>query len=135
MLRFYSDGGSRGNPGPAAYAFVVTDGDSIVYEASEFIGEATNNVAEYRGLIAALSQALKMGAQYPTFVSDSKLIVSQVNGEYKVKSDNIRELHRDATALLSLLPGAKVVHVKRENQMVSRADALLNLELDMAQSR
>ncbi len=134
-MRFYSDGGSRGNPGPAAFAVVVVDGDRIAYETSQYIGEATNNVAEYRGLIAALSQALRMGATAPEFVMDSQLVVNQVTGKFKVKSENIKGLHGDAMALFSLLPGATIRHVRREDGMISRADALLNLELDLHQDR
>ncbi|NLL95222.1 MAG: ribonuclease HI family protein [Thermoplasmatales archaeon] len=134
-MRFYSDGGSRGNPGPAAFAIVVVDGGCVVHEAAEYIGEATNNVAEYRGLIAALSQALRMGAESPEFLMDSQLVVNQVTGKYRVRSENIRGLHGDAMALFSLLPGATVKHVRREDPMVSRADALLNLELDLSQDR
>lgn len=130
MLRIYSDGGSRGNPGPSAYAIVVASDGKIIHEHTEFLGINTNNYAEYRGLIAAISKALELKADEVEFVMDSELVIKQMRGEYKVKSPNIRELHEDAKALSSLIPSVKFTHVKRENMMVSRADFLLNEEMD-----
>ena len=129
-LVIYSDGGSRGNPGPSAYAIVVTKDDRIIHEHTEFLGTNTNNYAEYRGLIAAISKALELKENDVEFVMDSELVIKQMRGEYKVKSANIMDLHKDAKALSSLIPKVKFTHVKRENQFVSRADALLNAEMD-----
>ena len=129
-LVIYSDGGSRGNPGPSAYAIVVTKDGKIIYEHSEFLGINTNNYAEYRGLIAAIGKALELKETEAEFVMDSELVIKQMRGEYKVKSANIRELHEDAKAMSSLIPKVKFTHVKRENPMVSRADSLLNAEMD-----
>lgn len=130
MLTIYSDGGSRGNPGKSAYAIVVTKDDRIIFEKSEFLGINTNNYAEYRGLIAGISKALELKEDEVEFIMDSQLVIRQMNGEYKVKSDNIKKLHEDAKALSSLIPKVKFTHVLRENEFVSRADALLNAEMD-----
>ena len=129
-LVIYSDGGSRGNPGPSAYAIVVTKDGKVIHEHSEFLGTNTNNYAEYRGLIASIGKALELKEDDVEFIMDSELVIKQMRGEYKVKSANIMELHRDAKALSSLIPNVKFTHVKRENGFVSRADALLNAEMD-----
>ena len=129
-LVIYSDGGSRGNPGKSAYAIVVTEDGKVIHEHTEFLGINTNNYAEYRGLIAAISKALELKADEVEFIMDSELVIKQMRGEYKVKSPNIMKLHEDAKALSSLIPNVRFTHVKRENQFVSRADALLNAEMD-----
>ncbi len=129
-LVIYSDGGSRGNPGKSAYAIVVTQDGKVIHEHTEFLGINTNNYAEYRGLIAGITKALEMKADRVEFVMDSELVIKQMRGEYKVKSPNIMELHKDAKALSSLIPDVTFTHVKRENRFVSRADSLLNAEMD-----
>ena len=129
-LVIYSDGGSRGNPGKSAYAIVVTRNGEIIHEHSEYLGINTNNYAEYKGLIAAIAKALELKDDNVEFVMDSELVIKQMRGEYKVKSQNILELHRDAKALSMIIPHVKFTHVKRENPMVSRADSLLNAEMD-----
>ncbi|MDY0293602.1 MAG: ribonuclease HI family protein [Candidatus Methanomethylophilaceae archaeon] len=130
MYRIYSDGGARGNPGPAACAVVVTENGRIVWEGSEFLGEQTNNRAEYRGLIAAVNKALELKAGEVEFVMDSELVVKQMRGEYRVRSPAIKDLHEDAVALSSLIPSVGFRHVRREDPFITRADALLNIELD-----
>ena len=129
-LVIYSDGGSRGNPGPSAYAIVVTRDGKVIHEHTEFLGTNTNNYAEYRGLIAGIVKALEMKEDDVEFVMDSELVIKQMRGEYRVKSDNIRELHFRAKRLSSDIPHVKFTHVRRENEFVSRADALLNAEMD-----
>ena len=130
MLRIFSDGGSRGNPGPSAYAIVVTENGKIIHEHSEFLGVHTNNYAEYRGLIAGLSFAANHGAKEVEFVMDSQLVIRQMNGEYKVKSPDMLELYNDAKALASLIPSVKFSNVRRSELLIPRADALLNEEMD-----
>lgn len=129
-LRIYSDGGARGNPGPSAFAIVVTRDGRVIYEHSEFLGIHTNNYAEYRGLIAAVTKAIELKDDDVEFVMDSELVIKQMNGEYKVKSPNIAELHKDAKALSSMIRTVRFTHVRRENPMISRADFLLNEEMD-----
>jgi Ribonuclease HI len=131
MYRIFSDGGSRGNPGPSAYAIVVTENDRVIHEHSEFLGINTNNYAEYRGLIAGLTKAIDLEAKEAEFIMDSELVIKQMQGAYKVKSDNIKELHNDAKALASLIPKITFKNVKRSEMLIPRADALLNKELDM----
>ena len=125
------DGGSRGNPGPAAVAAVVTDpsGEELA-ERAETIGEATNNVAEYRALLLGIQLAKELEADDAEFVGDSKLIVEQVKGNWKVKQDHLRPLHTQVRDALRELPSWTIRHVKRgENE---RADQLLNDALDAA---
>ena len=131
-LTVYSDGGSRGNPGHSAYAIVVTQDGRILHEHSEYLGINTNNYAEYRGLIAGIVKAIGLGADEVEFVMDSELVIKQMNGEYKVKSPNIMELHRDAKALSSQIPKVRFTHVRRSNEFVSRAGALLNHQMDVS---
>ena len=123
------DGGSRGNPGPAAIAAVATDtsGEELA-ERSETIGKATNNVAEYRALLLSIELAKELGADEVEFVGDSKLIVEQVKGNWKVKQDHLRPLHTKAKDALRDLPKWSIRHVKRDEN--ERADELLNEALD-----
>jgi ribonuclease HI len=123
------DGGSRGNPGPAAIAAVATDpAGEVLAERSETIGVATNNVAEYRALLLGIELAGELGAKQVELVGDSKLIVEQVKGNWKVKQDHLRPLHRQATQALRGIGKWSLRHVKRgENE---RADELLNQALD-----
>lgn len=130
MLKIYSDGGSRGNPGPSAYAIVVTENGKVIHEHSEFLGVHTNNYAEYRGLIAGLTKAIQLGAQEAEFVMDSQLVIRQMTGEYRVKSDAIKELHEDAKNLASMIPKVRFTNVRRSELLIPRADALLNEEMD-----
>jgi len=98
--RLFTDGGARGNPGPAAYGFVLESDDGTVLAAEgEAIGTATNNVAEYSGLIAGLQKALELHVPDVEVVSDSELMVKQMRGEYRVKNEALRELYDEATAL------------------------------------
>lgn len=129
-LTVYSDGGARGNPGHAAFAIVVCDGKNVLYEKSQYIGIETNNVAEYRGLIAGIAKAIDLGADDVEFVMDSELVIKQMRGEYKVKSPNLFDLHHDAKSLASTIKKVKFTHVRRSDAMITRADALLNEEMD-----
>lgn len=125
------DGGSRGNPGPAAAGAVVstTDGD-VLDEASELLGVASNNVAEYRGLLLGLRRARELGATEVEAVNDSELIAKQVNGQYKVKHADMKPLHAEALAALGEFDRWTVRTVRRE--LNAHADALVNAALDAA---
>jgi len=133
LFVIYSDGGSRGNPGISAFAVVVTQDGRMIEEYSEFLGVHTNNYAEYRGLIYAIGRALHHKAEDVEFVMDSELVIKQMRGEYKVKSPDMKSLNEDAKALSSLIRNVRFTHVRRENPMISRADHLLNLEMDRHQ--
>jgi ribonuclease HI len=123
------DGGSRGNPGPAAIAAVATDpSGEVLAERSETIGEATNNVAEYRALLLGIEVAKELSPDEVEFVGDSKLIVEQVKGNWKVKQDHLRPLHTKVKDALRDLPKWSIRHVKRDEN--ERADELLNEALD-----
>lgn len=129
-LVIYSDGGSRGNPGPSAYAVVVTSQGKVVHSHAEFLGVHTNNYAEYRGLISGITKAIELGADEAEFVMDSQLVIRQMNGEYKVKNRDMLELHTDAKALASMIPKVSFRNVRRSEERIPEADALLNAETD-----
>ncbi len=127
-----TDGGSRGNPGPAAAAFVLSDSAGNRLEARAFfLGRATNNVAEYTGFIRALEAAVQLEAKQVTVLSDSELLVRQINGRYKVKSELIRPLFLQAVELLGKIQSWKVRHVTRDKN--TQADELVNRALDLKQ--
>jgi ribonuclease HI len=129
--RLSTDGGSRGNPGPAAYGYVLETEDGTVLDArGETIGVATNNVAEYRGLLAGLEAALERGVDKLDVVSDSELLVKQMRGEYKVKSETLRDLVFEARELAGKLRAVSYTAVRREHNDL--ADALVNEALDSA---
>jgi ribonuclease HI len=129
--RLSTDGGARGNPGPAAYGYVLEAGDGTVLDArGEAIGVATNNVAEYRGLLAGLKAALERGVEEVEVVSDSELVVKQMRGEYKVKNETLRDLVDEAQALESRFRRVTYTAVRREHNEL--ADRLVNEALDSA---
>ena len=128
----YTDGGSRGNPGPAAAGFILTDSDGTQLQAKAFfIGRNTNNVAEYTGVVKALEAAIKIGAKRLIVFSDSQLLVRQINGEYKVKSEQIRPLFQQAVEMLGRFENWKVQYVCREKN--KEADKLVNQALNLGQ--
>lgn len=124
------DGGARGNPGPAGAGVVIVDAEdgTPVHEAGYFLGRATNNVAEYEGLVRALELASAIGADRLTLHSDSQLLVRQINGEYRVKSSDLRPLFERAQSLLRRFRHWTVEHVGRERNV--RADELANRAMD-----
>jgi len=127
--RLSTDGGSRGNPGPAAFGYVLEAEDGTVLDArGEVIGVATNNVAEYRGLLAGLEAAIERGVEEVEVVSDSELLVKQMRGEYKVKNETLRELVDDAEWLARRLRRVTYTAVRREHNEL--ADRLVNEALD-----
>jgi ribonuclease HI len=129
--RLYTDGGARGNPGPAAYGYVLEAEDGTVLAAEgEAIGEATNNVAEYSGLIAGLAKAIELHVPDLEVVSDSELMVKQMRGEYRVKNEALRELSLEAARLARRLKNVEYRHVKRAHNEL--ADKLVNEALDAA---
>ena len=126
-----TDGGARGNPGPAAYGYVLEGEDGTVLDTrGERIGVATNNVAEYRALIAGLEKAVELGVDELEVVSDSELLVKQMQGEYRVKNETLRELNEDANVLERKLGRVRYTAVRREHNEL--ADRLVNEALDAA---
>jgi ribonuclease H / adenosylcobalamin/alpha-ribazole phosphatase len=129
--RLFTDGGARGNPGPAAYGYVLEAEDGTVLAADgQAIGSATNNVAEYSGLIAGLRKAIELHVPEVEVVSDSELMIKQMRGEYRVKNAALRELSVEAASLARTLASVEYRHVKRAHNEL--ADRLVNEALDAA---
>lgn len=132
QITVYTDGGSRGNPGPAAAGFTLADPDGTQLQAKAlFLGQTTNNVAEYTAIIKALEAAKEIGAKRLTVFSDSELLVKQINGQYKVKSKQIRPLFRQAIDLINEFEDCKVEHITRDKN--KQADELVNQALNLEQ--
>jgi ribonuclease HI len=132
-LTIFADGGSRGNPGPAASGTVVTDeSGTVVREIGTFLGVTTNNVAEWTGLINGLEAALELGAGEIVVRLDSELVIKQLTGVYRVKHPNMIPLHAKAKALLKKFTHYDIKHVPRRQN--AAADAVVNAVLD-AQAR
>jgi len=128
------DGGARGNPGPAAVGVVVSGPDgAVLQEGSEYIGEATNNVAEYRAVQLGLRLARELGARQVEVVNDSELIARQIGGEYRVKHAGLKPLYQETMAALRDFDRWSVRTVRREGN--ARADELVNEALDQAMRR
>ena len=129
-----ADGGSRGNPGPGALGYVLCDASGAEVEArGEFIGTCTNNVAEYRALIAGLEAATRHGAKTLVVRMDSELVVRQMLGQYKVKNEGLKPLHAEARSVAAKLGTVRFESVPRDDN--GRADALVNEALDEALRR
>ena len=131
--RLFTDGGARGNPGPAAYAYVLEAEDGTVLAAhGETIGVATNNVAEYRALVEGLRKAAELHVGELEVVSDSELVVHQMRGEWKIKKDTLRALWEEASDQAALIGKVRYTAVRREHNEL--ADRLVNEALDTAGS-
>ena len=127
--RLSTDGGARGNPGPAAAAYVLEAEDGTVLDArGTAIGVATNNVAEYRALVDGLRRAVEIGVDELEVVSDSELLVKQMRGEYRVKNETLRGLFLEASALAGRIGRVTYTAVRREHNEL--ADRLVNEALD-----
>ncbi len=129
--KLWTDGGARGNPGPAAYGYVLEAENGTVLAAhGEAIGEATNNIAEYRALVAGLGKAAELQVDELEVISDSELLVKQMREEYKVKNEALRELWDEASTLARKLGSVRYTAVRREHNEL--ADQLVNEALDAA---
>jgi ribonuclease HI len=132
--RLFTDGGARGNPGPAAYGYVLEAENGTVLDArGEAIGVATNNVAEYSGLVAGLARAAELGVSELEVVSDSELMVRQMTGVYRVKNEGLKPLFLEASGLERRIGKVRYRAVRREHNKL--ADQLVNEALDAAGSR
>ena len=131
-INLYTDGGARGNPGPAATGVVIIDSRSkVLVGKSKYLGRATNNQAEYQALIQGLEEVAKLAGRSKVAVKahlDSELIVKQMNGEYRVKDAGLKPLFTKANKLVDLLGGVQFIHVTRDKN--NQADSLVNQELD-----
>jgi ribonuclease HI len=130
----HSDGGARGNPGPAGYGVVIQDesGQKVAH-LSEYLGHQTNNFAEYQGLIAALEYAVEHGPKALKLISDSELLVRQIKGIYKVKNPTLKDLHARAKELIAQLEWFSIAHALREHNQ--DADRLANAAMDKGMGR
>ena len=129
QLTIFSDGGARGNPGPAGAGAVILDADGkVLAELHEYLGETTNNQAEYRAMIMALKAAKKMSPASVAVFADSELVVKQINGEYRVKDEGLKPLFKELMSLLGDFSDYKVTHVRREKN--KHADKLANKAID-----
>ncbi len=134
FLIAYTDGGARGNPGPAGFGAYITDQDNNrVIELSEYLGQQTNNYAEYSALIAALDWAVHNGHRAVQVVSDSELMVKQLRGIYKVRNENLQPLYEKAQRLIGQLEWFEIKHVLREQNR--EADRLANAAMDRGSGR
>lgn len=125
----YSDGAARGNPGPAgAGAYIISEDGEVVAEVRRYLGEMTNNQAEYRALKCGLEKARELGAKSVVIRADSELMVKQLNGEYRVKNSGIKPIFREVSALLSYFESWEAAHVPREQN--KEADRLANEAID-----
>jgi ribonuclease HI len=130
----HSDGGARGNPGPAGYGVVIEDqSGGKIAELSQYLGHQTNNFAEYQGLIAALEYALQHGPKALKLISDSELLVRQIKGIYKVKNPTLKDLHGRAQELIAQLEWFSIGHALREHNQ--EADRLANEAMDKGVGR
>ncbi len=127
------DGGARGNPGPAAAGIVIAGEDGVVLrDVGLFLGEATNNVAEYRGLLAGLAGAAELGAGEVDVFSDSELLVRQMTGQYRVRNEALKKLHEEARLLEGRFRQCRYHHIPRRRNV--RADRLVNRALNLARN-
>jgi ribonuclease HI len=131
MITAYTDGGARGNPGPAGFGVqIVSDSGEVIAEIKGALGETTNNVAEYRGLLAALDHALQHGHRTLRIRSDSQLLIRQMRGEYLVKHPGLQPLYQQACRMAAQLDRVVFEHVRREQN--KEADRLANEAMDEA---
>lgn len=132
-IEVYIDGAARGNPGPAGIGIVIKDNGKIVEQIGAYIGKTTNNVAEYMALIRGLEEVISRGYKQASFISDSELLVKQMNGEYKVKNENLIPLHYHIMELVRKLHGFSIKHVRRENN--PEADNMANIGIDVHEKK
>jgi ribonuclease HI len=123
------DGAARGNPGPAGIGIVIKDGAQVIAEIGAYIGKTTNNIAEYLALIRGLEEVLIRGYKSANFFSDSELLVKQLNGEYKVKHENLVPLNYHVLTLVDRMKDFSIKHVRRE--MNAQADKMANEGIDL----
>ena len=133
-LTVYCDGASRGNPGEAGIGYIIVDADgTVIKEESDYLGQATNNVAEYTALIRSLQDSIKLGASSVQVYSDSELMVKQIKGEYRVKNPGLAPLFQQASGLIAKLKDFRIDHVPREKN--KKADSLANRGIDSVLTR
>ena len=132
-VKIYSDGGARGNPGPAAIGVLIcSESGEELQDHQEVIGHATNNVAEYRAVLAGLDLAQKLGAREVDYFVDSELVARQISGQYRVKTPHILELFLKVKEKARHFTSLKFTHVPRTHEKIRYVDGLVNQALDLA---
>ena len=129
-LKIYTDGAARGNPGPAAYAFIFVHGDDVIHKGFGYIGTATNNVAEYQAIINALKAAEKFHKGYLQIFSDSNLAIKQINKKWKINYPHLLKLCNEVYKLTESYEKVDFFHVSRNNPHIKKCDELCNKKLD-----
>ena len=127
-IEIYTDGAARGNPGPAGIGVILRNDEKILLEVSDYIGETTNNIAEYTALIRGLEEAIDMDEKSVRVFCDSELIVKQINGEYRVKNEGLAPLYNNVKALIHKFKKIEIFYISRENN--KEADKLANRGID-----
>jgi ribonuclease HI len=127
-FELYCDGASRGNPGPGAYGFVVFEDNRILAQEGQTLGEVTNNIAEYQGLVRGLEKCVELKGEEVSVRSDSELLVKQLKGEYRVRAPHLLKLYNKAISLLQRFKRVEIQHIRREGNHL--ADSLCNQALD-----
>ncbi|MGV9199227.1 MAG: ribonuclease HI family protein [Promethearchaeia archaeon] len=130
ILKIYTDGAARGNPGPAAAAFVLVKNDKIIEKGSQYIGKTTNNAAEYKALILALKIVAERSEKVIKAFSDSQLMVRQLTNIYKVRKKHLQEYHKKVRSLQQHFKKVSFKYVSRDNQYIEECDRLCNERLD-----
>jgi ribonuclease HI len=129
MIKVYTDGGARGNPGPGAIGIVIYKNGVKIKEEREFLGVSTNNQAEYKALIKGLEIGIKISNKAECYI-DSELVVKQLNGEYRVKDEKLIKLNKKVREKEKMFKSVKYIHVNRTNKRIQEADRLVNLCLN-----
>ena len=135
VLRIYTDGASRGNPGPAACAFVMVRDSEVIHEHSEFLGDATNNTAEYQAIIRALTEAEKWTRWTVEVWSDSELVIKQINKEYRIRKEHLSRYCAEVYSLRLKFDKVTFKHVAREHPFIKQADKLCGKCLELRYGR
>ncbi|MFA5332061.1 MAG: ribonuclease HI family protein [Methanoregula sp.] len=129
-LDVYTDGASRGNPGPAAYGFIFVRNNEIIFEESKTMGKTTNNTAEYYAILSALKRAQEFTRESITVYSDSELVIKQINNQYRITKPHLAELRAELAIVEKNFTDIHFRNVPRENRLIRRCDELCNLALD-----
>jgi len=129
-LKIYVDGASRGNPGPAASAFLLVHNDTVIHDECDFIGSATNNIAEYQAIINALKVAERFSRGHIQVYSDSNLAIQQINKKWKINYPHLAKLCREVYKLCKKYEQVEFFHVGRNNPYIQKCDTLCNERLD-----
>ncbi len=130
ILKIYTDGAARGNPGPGACAFIFVKGETIIYSESKYLGTVTNNKAEYNAVIAALKKAVEYTRWNVHVYSDSALVVNQLNGEWRITKDHLKVLYDEVMQHKGRFEKVDFFWVGRANRFIAEADRLCNQNLD-----